>query len=287
MPGKIMPTDLIRMKRQGEKILMTVCYDYPSAKLVDQSGIDSIIVGVSLGKAVLGYEGSIPVTVEEVLHHTKAVCRGAKSKLVISDMPFLSCVTKEGALKNTGILVKEGGAQGVKIEGGGKRPEILRTVVEAGIPVLGHVGASLFIMETDGAVEMGTTAEEAIHIIEDVKIQQDAGVFAILMEAVPEEVMKEVMKVAKVPIVSLGSGSISDGQLLIFNEMMGLGEFFIPKCIKKYADLSKIISDALKNFADDVQQGKFPTAEHTFYMDKKEVQKMHNLLGEKDIKTKA
>ena len=282
MPGKIMPTDLVRMKKEGKKILMTVCYDYPSAKLIDNSEIDSIKVGVSLGKAVLGYEGSVPVTVEEVLHHTRAVCRGAKSKLVISDMPFLSCVTIERALKNTGVLVKEGGAQGVKIEGGGKHPEILNAVINAGIPVLGHVGASLFIMETDGAVEMGTTAEEAVRIIEDVKIQQDAGVFAILMEAVPEEVMKEVMEIARIPIVSLGSGSISDGQLLIFNEMMGLGEFFIPKCIKKYADLGKIIRDALQNFAEDVREGKFPAAEHTFYMNNSEVEKMHELLLKKD-----
>jgi 3-methyl-2-oxobutanoate hydroxymethyltransferase len=278
MAKKIMPPHLLKKKQQGESILMTVCYDYPSAKLVEQSEIDSIIIGVSLGKAVLGYEGSIPVTVEEVLYHTKAVARGAKTKLLISDMPFMSCVTKEDALKNTCVMVKEGGASGVKIEGGGKRPEILRTVIEAGIPVLGHVGASLFIMETDGAVELGTSSEEAIRIIDDVRIQQDAGVFAILMEAVPEEVMREVMKIARVPIISLGSGNVSDGQLLIFNEMVGLGEFFIPKCVKKYADLSRVIGDALAQFVKEVREKQFPAKQHTFYMDPSEVQKMQTLL---------
>ncbi|NIA16790.1 MAG: 3-methyl-2-oxobutanoate hydroxymethyltransferase [Planctomycetes bacterium] len=278
MSRKIMPPDLLRKKQRRESIVMTVCYDYPSAKLVEQSEVDSIIVGVSLGKAVLGYEGSVPVTVSEVLYHTKAVRRGAPSRLIISDMPFMSCVTSQDALKNTCVMVKEGGAVGVKIEGGGKRPEILRSVVEAGIPVLGHVGASLFIMETDGAIERGTSAQEAIGIIEDVKIQQEAGVFAILMEAVPEQVMKVVMKVAKVPIISLGSGNVSDGQLLILNEMIGLGEFFIPKCVKKYTDVSAAVSGALDEFVSDVRQRKFPGREHTFYMNDDEVSKMNELL---------
>ncbi|MBI2914987.1 MAG: 3-methyl-2-oxobutanoate hydroxymethyltransferase [Firmicutes bacterium] len=279
---KVQPGELLRMKQRNEKIVMTVCYDYPSAALVEKAGIHSIIVGVSVGKAVLGYPGSVPVTVDEVLHHTKAVARGAKNCLVISDMPFLSYTSAEEAIRNAGRFVKEGGADGVKLEGGGRVAETISAVVGAGIPVLGHIGASLFIMELDGAVEQGTTADEAVRVVDDVRTLEEAGVFAILMEAVPYEVMKIVMDTATVPVISLGSGRASDGQLLIFHEMMGLGDIFIPKCVKRYANLGEIVLGALERYADEVRSGSFPSDEHTFFMSRTELEKL-----EQKMKTKG
>ncbi|MCL5073337.1 MAG: 3-methyl-2-oxobutanoate hydroxymethyltransferase [Actinobacteria bacterium] len=278
MEKKILPNNLLEMKHRGEKITMTVCYDFPSAILSEKAGIHSIIMGVSVGKGLLGYDDAIKVKVEDVLHHTKAVSRGAKNSLIIADMPFLSCTNDQDAIKNCGKMITDGGANAVKIEGGGRTADIVKTVVKNGIPVLGHIGASLFIMELDGGVEQGTKAEEAIKIIEDVKKLEDAGVFAILMEAVPFQAMEKVMEVAKVPIISLGSGKISDGQLLIFNELIGLQDIFIPKCVKRYANVREIILKALKDFISEVEEEKFPLEENTFFMAKEEIEKLNRMM---------
>lgn len=278
---KVLPNDLLKMKQNGQKIMMTVCYDYPSAVLAEEAGIHSIIMGVSVGKALLGYSDAIKVNVNDVLHHTKAVARGAKKSLIIADMPFLSCTGEKDSIKNCGMMIQEGGVAAVKIEGGGRMSDIVKVVVKNGIPVLGHIGASLFIMELDGGIEQGTKADEAIKIIEDVKKLEDAGVFAILMEAVPYQVMEKVMEIAKVPIISLGSGRISDGQLLILHELIGMGNIFIPKCVKTYANVRQIILNAIKNFIKDVNNETFPSDGNTFFMNNEEAEKFHIMLKNK------
>jgi 3-methyl-2-oxobutanoate hydroxymethyltransferase len=254
------------MKSAKKKIAMLTAHDYPTARLLDESGIDIILVGDSLGNSVLGYENTIPVTMDEMLHHTKAVTRGVERALVIGDMPFMSYqLSPEQALLNASRFIKEGGANGVKVEGAAYLDQI-RKIVEAGIPVMGHLGFTpQSVNQLGGYRVQGRTAAEGKKILADAKALEKAGVFAIVIEMVPPEVSRKISQTLDVPIISCGGGAGCDGQVLVLNDLLGLTEgSCTPKFVRKYADLNKEIRSAVSAYISDVKSGKFPGKENTY-----------------------
>ena len=254
------------MKKRGEKIAVLTAYDYPTAYLLDQSGLDVLLVGDSLGMVVLGYASTLPVTMEEMIHHAKAVCRGVERAMVIADMPFMSYqVSVEAALHNAGRFLKETDAQAVKLEGGREVAEMTRRMTVSGIPVMGHLGLTPQSVQQFGGFKVqGRGDEAARRILEDARILEEAGAFSIVLEAMPAGLAGEITCSLGIPTIGIGAGADCDGQVLVTNDMLGAYERFTPKFVKKYANLSAPMREAFKQYMDEVKSGVFPGKEHSF-----------------------
>ena len=273
---KITPVDIQAMKKEGKKITMLTAYDYPLALLEDRAGIDIILVGDSVGMTVLGYQTTLPVTMDEMIHHTKAVTRGAKYALIIGDMPFMSYNTSErDAILNAGRFMKEGGADAVKLEGGVSVKDIVKALVKAGIPVMGHIGLTPQTISMLGGFKVqGKDAEGAQKIIDDALQLEEAGAFSVLLEAVPAPIAKMVTERLTVPTIGIGAGIHCDGQVLVVHDMLGLFDRFTPKFAKRYVNLSELILKAFESYRGEVSKGTFPTDQHSFHIDEKELSKI-------------
>ena len=257
------------MKQKGKIIPMLTAYDYATAKLIDAAGIPLILVGDSLGMVVLGYESTIPVTMEEMLHHTKAVVRGTEQSLIIGDMPFMTYhASVSEALHNAARFIQEGGAQAVKLEGGEVMAETVRRVVDCGIPVMGHIGLTpQSVHQLGGFKVQGKTQEAAIRLMTDACALEEAGVFAIVLEAIPTPLAKLITKKVGVPTIGIGAGPFCDGQVQVVSDLLGLFTDFVPKHAKQYARLSDIIKQAVGEYINEVQAGTFPTDKQSYTMD--------------------
>ncbi len=257
------------MKQKGEKIAMLTAYDYATARIVDEAGIPMILVGDSLGMVVLGYESTIPVTIDEMLHHTKAVVRGTKRALVVGDMPFMTYhISAEEALRNAARFIQEAGAQAVKLEGGVNVAERVRRIVDCGIPVMGHIGLTpQSIHQLGGYRIQGKTPEAAARLREDARALEEAGAFAIVLETVPAPLAALITKEISIPTIGIGAGAGCDGQVQVINDILGSFTDFVPKHAKQYVKLTDIMSKAVAEYLDEVTSGKFPTEAHSFTMD--------------------
>jgi 3-methyl-2-oxobutanoate hydroxymethyltransferase len=257
------------MKQKGEKITMLTAYDYSTAKIVDEAGIPLILVGDSLGMVVLGYESTIPVTMEEMLHHTKAVVRGTKQTMVVGDMPFMTYHTSvDDALRNAARFIQEGGAQAVKLEGGVTVAEKVKRIVECGIPVMGHIGLTpQSIHQFGGFKVQGKTPEAAARLLEDAKALDKAGVFSIVLETVPAQLAALITQKVGIPTIGIGAGIGCDGQVQVINDILGSFSDFVPKHAKQYARLADIIRDAVTQYYNEVKAGDFPTDKQSFFID--------------------
>ncbi|GAB6076612.1 3-methyl-2-oxobutanoate hydroxymethyltransferase [Desulfurobacterium crinifex] len=255
----------LEKKKKREKITILTAYDYLTAKIVDSAGVDAILVGDSLGMVVLGYPSTIPVTMEEMIHHTKAVVRGRKNAMVIFDMPFLSYQTGiRDAILNAGRALKETGCDAVKIEGGVEQKETIRALVDAGIPVMGHIGLQPQSVKTLGGYRLRGKGEEREKLIEDAKAVEEAGAFAVVLEKIPSDLAKEITELLSIPTIGIGAGKYCDGQVLVFHDMVGLFEEFKPKFVKRYAELGKLAREAVKQYIEEVKSEKFPDEEHSY-----------------------
>jgi len=257
------------MKEKGEKITMLTAYDYSTAKIVDEVGIPLILVGDSLGMVILGYETTIPVTMEDMLHHTRAVVRGTEQAMIVGDMPFMTYhVSVEDALRNAARFIQEAGAQAVKLEGGVTVAEKVKRVVECGIPVMGHIGLTpQSVHQLGGHRVQGRSPEAALRILEDAQALEEAGVFAMVLESVPAPLAALITEKAGVPTIGIASGVGCDGQVQIINDILGSFTDFIPRHAKQYAQLADTIRDAVSRYYDEVKAGTFPTKKHSFSMD--------------------
>ena len=261
--------DFLSMKKNGEKITMVTAYDYSTAKLIDNSGINSILVGDSLGMVMLGYPDTVSVTMEDMLHHVKAVSRGTENALVICDMPFMSYQTSVyDAVVNAGRLMKEGRAGAVKLEGGKEYAEHVRAIVNASIPVCGHIGMTPQSVNAFGGFKVqGKTEEAARKLIEDAIALQEAGAFAIVIECVPHKLSEYISEILSIPTIGIGAGNGCSGQVLVYQDMLGMYSDFTPKFVKKFANVGDVMTDAFKSYSDEVKTGNFPTEEHSFKID--------------------
>ena len=257
------------MKQKGKKIPMLTAYDYATAKLIDGVGVPLILVGDSLGMVILGYESTIPVTMDEMLHHTKAVVRGTEQALIIGDMPFMTYhASVSEALHNAARFIQEGGAQAVKLEGGETMAETVRRIVECGIPVMGHIGLTpQSVHQLGGFKVQGKTQETALRLVKDACALEEAGVFAIVLEAVPTPLAKIITKKVGVPTIGIGAGPFCDGQVQVVSDLLGLFTDFVPKHAKQYARLSDTIKQAVGDYINEVQAGTFPTDKQSYTMD--------------------
>lgn len=285
---KVSTLDIGIFKRKKKPITMVTAYDYPSAVHVDLAGFDILLVGDSLGMVELGMDTTLPVTLDDMIHHTQAVKRGATRPLVITDMPFGTCEgTSFEALKNAQRLMKEGGADCVKIEGGKERAETIKTIVDGGIAVMGHIGLRpQHISVLGGFRAQGRTAAQARMIIEDALAVQKAGAFAVVLECIPSAVSKAVTELLKIPTIGIGAGPETDGQVLVFHDLLGMLQHphhaqFVPKFCKRYADVGEQIRIGLENYRDDVESGRFSSEAYSPYkMSKDETQKLHDMLAD-------
>jgi 3-methyl-2-oxobutanoate hydroxymethyltransferase len=266
---RVTASQIKEMKKQGEKIAMVTAYDYPMAKLVDEAGMPIILVGDSLGMVVLGYESTIPVTMDEMIHHTKAVVRGAKHALIIGDMPFMTYhISTEDALRNAARFIQEGGAQAVKLEGGETVAEKISRIVAAGIPVQGHIGLTpQSIHQLGGYKVQGKTAEVAARLLNDAKALENAGAFSIVLECIPTPLAKLITERVSVPTIGIGAGKHCDGQVQVISDLLGLYTDFVPKHAKQYAKLHESISTSVSDYISEVKAGKFPTPKQSYEMD--------------------
>ena len=253
-------------KAKGEKLSMLTAYDYSTAKLEDESGINGILVGDSLGNVVLGYEDTVSVTMEDMIHHGAAVARGGKNALVVVDMPFMSYeVTVEEAVRNAGRLMKEGRAGAVKLEGGVRVAEQIRAIVKAGIPVMGHIGLTPQAINVFGGFKVQGKSEEAARaLLADAKAVEEAGAFAVVIEAVPAALAQMITDAVSIPTIGIGAGAGCDGQILVYQDMLGMFSDFTPKFVKRYANVGEVMREAFANYAAEVASGAFPTEEHTY-----------------------
>ena len=262
---KITILDLQEMKRKKEKISFLTGYDYPIASLEDKAGIEMILVGDSLGMTVYGHKTTLPVTMEQMLYHTDAVCRAVKYAFLVGDMPYMSYqISIEEAISNAGEFMRLG-VDSIKLEGGARVAHIVEAIVNAGIPVMGHIGMTPQSMATFGGYRVqGKKAGIAKQLIEDAKAIEQAGAFSILLECIPDKVGKIITETLKIPVLSIGAGPDCDGQLIIVNDLIGLFEFFTPKFVKKYANIAPILTEAFQNYYKEVKDGTFPTSEHCY-----------------------
>ncbi|MBQ8003423.1 MAG: 3-methyl-2-oxobutanoate hydroxymethyltransferase [Clostridia bacterium] len=258
-----------QMKKNGEKISMLTAYDYSTAKLVDKAGINSILVGDSLGMVMLGYPDSTRVTMEDMLHHVKAVVRGTENALVVADMPFMSYQTSVyDAVKNAGRFIQEGGAGCVKLEGGVEVKEQIRAIVNAGIPVCAHIGLTPQSINVFGGFKVqGKTVETAKKIIEDAKAVQEAGAFAVVLEGIPAPLADIITNMLTIPTIGIGASKNCDGQVLVYQDMVGMYSDFTPKFVKRYENVGEVMTSAFKKYDEEVKAGVFPTEEYTYKID--------------------
>lgn len=260
-------TSVIRAKKhQKEKITMLTSYSYSTAGLVEDAGIDMILVGDSLGMVELGYKDTLAVTMDDMVHHTKAVVRATDNTMVVADLPFLSYhISDEEAVRNAGRLIQEGGAQAVKIEGGTERAKTVQAIIQAQIPVMAHIGLTPQSVNQFGGFKVqGKDVETARKLIEDAKAMEEAGAFAIVLECVPTPLAQKVTEELSIPTIGIGAGPYCDGQVLVINDMLGMFKGHIPKFVKKFANLEPIIIEALKAYKKEVEEGTFPAEEHGF-----------------------
>ncbi len=265
---RVTTEDIKQMKRRGERIPTLTAYDYATAKIVDAAGVPLILVGDSLGMVMLGYESTIPVTVEEMLHHIKAVVRGAKRALVVGDLPFMSYhLDISQALKNAGRFIQEGGCQAVKLEGGVRMAETVRRLVENGIPVQGHIGLTPQSVHQFGGYKVqGKTPEAAAQLVRDAVALDQAGAFSIVLETVPAPLAKLITEKVSVPIIGIGAGPYCDGQIQVISDILGLFTDFVPRHAKLYANLSQVIGSAVSQYMSEVKDKAFPTAKESYTM---------------------
>ena len=265
---KVTILDLQRKKEKGEKITMLTAYDYPTAMLVERAGIDVILVGDSLAMVVLGHESTVAVTMDEMIHHCKAVSKGARYPLLVGDMPFLSYqVTVEKAIANAGRFLKEGGMDVVKLEGGQEMAATVKAIVDAGIPVMGHIGLTpQSISKLGGYKVQGRDVAAARKLLDDAVALEEAGCFAIILEAIPDRVAKLITERVSIPTIGIGAGRDCDGQVLVLHDMIGLFDRFTPRFVKRYTNIFPQVIEALESYRDEVLAGTFPTDEHSFHI---------------------
>jgi 3-methyl-2-oxobutanoate hydroxymethyltransferase len=266
------------MKGRGEKFAMLTAYDFPTACIMDQAGIPLILVGDSLGMVVLGYDSTIPVTMEDMVHHTRAVARGATRAMVVADMPFLSYhLSLEQALGNAGRLIQEGGAQAVKLEGGLTVADRVKRMVDCGIPVMGHIGLTpQSIHQFGGYKAQGKTLKAAKRLIEDALALEEAGVFAIVLETVPAELAVKITATISVPTIGIGAGAGCDGQVQVVNDILGLCDF-VPRHARQYANVSEVILKAVNQYKEEVRTGAFPTSKESLALDPAVLQELNRM----------
>ncbi len=256
-------------KKNKEKITMLTCYDYSFASILNETDIDAILVGDSLGMTFQGAEDTLSVTVDDMIYHTKAVKKGAKNKFIITDMPFLSYhVSIEDTIRNAGRIIKEGGAEAVKVEGGKEIVDKVKALIDAKIPVMGHLGLTPQSINIFGGYKVqGKILEEAERIIEDAMLLEKVGVFAIVLECIPEKIAQLITQRLKIATIGIGAGRFTDGQILVINDALGIFKDFTPKFVKKFIDLSPVIKNGVNNYIDEVKNKTFPDKEHIFKID--------------------
>jgi 3-methyl-2-oxobutanoate hydroxymethyltransferase len=269
--------DFLKMKRENEKLTMLTAYDYPSAKLAEEAGIDLLLVGDSLGMVVLGYDSTIPVTVEDMIHHTKAVRRGAPRTFIVTDMPFMTYhLSREETLRTAAQILQDSGANAVKVEGAGVVIERIKAMTEAGIPVMAHLGLTPQSVGVLGGYKVqGKTAHTAQMLIQDAKKCEEAGAFSIVLECVPRQLAKEVTEAVGIPVIGIGAGSSTDGQVLVFHDLITYGVGRVPKFVKQYSNVSETINASIVNYIEDVKGGLFPEEQHSFTMKEEELQMLY------------
>ena len=279
---KLTIPDISRRKQQGPPISSLTAYDYPWARIADQAGIDCILVGDSLGMVVLGYSGTVAVTMEEMLHHSKAVARGVERALIVTDMPFGSYNSSHReAITNATRLIKEGGADAVKLEGGTEMAKVAAAIVNAGIPVQGHLGLTPQTANSLGGFKVqGRDAQAAKKLYEDALAMEEAGCFSVVLEAIPTPLAACITKKLSIPTIGIGAGAQCDGQVLVMHDLLGLYDRFTPKFVKQYAKLSQLSLEALSAYKNEVEQRRFPAEEHSFTMKEEELDKLLKELGE-------
>ncbi len=279
MSEKITVSNFRESKRTGRKITMLTAYDYPTAKIIDQSGVDAILVGDSLGMVVLGYEDTTRVTMEDMVHHTKAVVRGAKRAMVVADMPFLSYhMGIYESVRNAGKLVNEAGCKAIKLEGGEEVVEDIKAIIRAGIPVMGHLGYTPQSINIFGGHKaQGKTFETAKKIYKDALLLQEAGVFAIVLECVPYKLAKFITEKLEIPTIGIGSGAMCDGQVLVIHDIIGMFRDFVPRHTKRYADAGEVLENSVKSYIKDVTEGVFPTEKNSFTVEDEVIEALEKL----------
>ncbi len=281
---KVTIPSLLEKKSNGQPITMLTAYDYPTAIQIDNAGIDLILVGDSLGMVVLGYDSTVPVTMEEMLHHSRAVSRGVKRALVVGDMPFMSYqISPEKAVENAGRFLKEAGCDAIKLEGGEAVLKSIRAILDAGIPVMGHIGLTPQSATSLGGYRVqGKDIESARALIKDARALADVGVFAIVLECVPAELARIITEQVSVPTIGIGAGPYCDGQVLVTNDMLGLYNKFTPSFVKKYAELAPHIEEAFLSYIDEVKNKRFPTEQHSFKASEELIEVLKQELDKED-----
>lgn len=253
----------VRSRKGKEKLTMLTAYDYVFANIMDNAGIDMILVGDSVGSVLLGYPNTIPVTIEEMIHHTKPVVKGAKKALVVIDMPFMSYQeSTEQAKRNAGRMIKESGAEAVKLEGGKRMKDVIKSITDIDIPVMGHIGLTPQSVHTMGGYKV---QKEEERLMEDAKAVEDAGAFAIVLECVPRDISKKITEAISIPTIGIGAGPDCDGQVLVIHDLLGLLGDFRPKFVKTYLNMRSEIDVAIKDYIKEVREGKFPDDSHSFH----------------------
>ena len=277
---KVTVLDVQQAKEENRKLTMVTAYDYPFGLLADEAGIDIVLVGDSLGMVVMGLEGTVAVNMEHMIHHIRAVTRGCKNPFIVGDMPFMSYNTSiREAIINAGRLLKEGGCESIKLEGGVDFAPTIEAIVKAGIPVQGHIGLTPQTAGALGGFKMqGRDAAAAKQIIDDAKALENAGVFSMILEAVPAPLGKLVAEVVKVPVIGIGAGPDVDGQVLVTHDMIGLFDKFVPKFVKQYTNIRKVILGALNEYKQEVEDVKFPAPEHSFKMPEEALTELKKLI---------
>jgi 3-methyl-2-oxobutanoate hydroxymethyltransferase len=280
--ARVTINQVMDMARRGERIAVLTAYDFPSAKLVDAAGVPVILVGDSLGNVVLGYEGTVPVTMEEMLHHVAAVVRGSSKALVVGDMPFMSYQAAESdAIHNAGRFLKEGGCQAVKLEGGRTVAPLVRKLVGYGIPVMGHIGLTpQSVNQLGGYRVQGRTSQAARELIDDAVAIEEAGAFSIVLELVPGQVAAAISDRLEIPTIGIGAGPYCDGQVQVFHDLLGMDPDFHPRHAKRYAELGETIRAAVSEYVADVGAARFPTDAQTISMSPEEEARLHQLLDD-------
>jgi 3-methyl-2-oxobutanoate hydroxymethyltransferase len=274
----------IMARKGGEKLTMLAAYDYPTARLIEAAGVDIILVGDSLGMVVLGYESTVPVTVDDILHHTRAVVRGAPNTQIVADMPFLSYHLSDAqAIENAGRLIQHGGADSVKLEGGRRIAERIQAIVDAGIPVMGHVGLTPQTAGKSGGFRVqGRDLASALAIVEDAEAVAASGVFSMVVEAVPADLGRIVTERIDVPTIGIGAGADCDGQVLVVNDLLGIDSNLSLRFAKRYAELGPAMEHAFSSYVNEVQNGDFPSPEHSFTMKPEVLQALEEALAAGD-----
>ena len=263
---KITTQTVLDMKKRGERIVMLTAYDYQTAMLEDSSGVDVILVGDTLGMVVLGYENTIPVTLEEVIHHLKAVARARPRAFLVGDLPFMSYQTGvSDAVRNAGRLIKEGAAEAVKLEGGRRMESVIRAILDADIPVMGHIGLTPQSLHQMGGYRVqGKDRESADKLLEEAALLQDVGCFAMVLEGIPWKLAAEITASVSIPTIGIGAGPQCDGQVLVVNDVLGMNDGFSPKFVKRYADVAGEMKRAFSEYVQEVKEGKFPDLDHSY-----------------------